>query len=59
MVHAGHLLITAQGNDEQIKKSYKIIIGAVIGLAIVLTAYSVSNYVSKAALKATNYGNGL
>lgn len=56
MVHAGHKLITAQGNQEQIEEAYKVIMGAVIGLILVLTSYSIAYFVGKAAKRATRFG---
>jgi len=42
MVYGGYLWMTAQGEDEQIKKAQKIIISTIIGLVIVLSAYAIS-----------------
>ncbi len=56
MTHAGHKLITAHGNQEEIESAYKIIMGAVIGLILVLTSYSIAYYVGKAAKRATRFG---
>lgn len=56
MVHAGHQLITAHGNQEKIESAYKIIIGAVIGLVLILTSYSIAYYAGKAAQRATRFG---
>lgn len=41
IIYAGFLWMTAGGNDEQVGKAKKIIINAVIGLAIILSAYSI------------------
>jgi len=56
MVYAGHLLMTARGNEEMIQKGYKTIIGAVIGLILVLSSYSIAYFVGKSAQKVTRYG---
>ena len=40
-VYAGFLYVTAYGNDEQIQKSKKILIYAVIGLIVVILSYSI------------------
>jgi hypothetical protein len=40
-VYAGFLYVTAYGNDEQIQKSKKIMIYAVIGLIVVILSYSI------------------
>jgi len=42
MVLAGYWRITAHGEEDKIGKSNKTMIGAVIGLAIVLMAYSIT-----------------
>lgn len=56
MVNAGHLLITAHGNQEMIDKAYKTIAGAIIGLILVLTSYSIAYFVGKSLTKVTRYG---
>ncbi len=40
-VYAGFLYVTAYGSDEQIQKSKKILIYAVIGLVLVVLSYSI------------------
>ena len=45
IVYAGYLWMTAGGNDEQVGKAKKIITGSIIGLIIILLAYSISNFV--------------
>ncbi|MFA6424244.1 MAG: Ig-like domain-containing protein [Candidatus Magasanikbacteria bacterium] len=45
MIYAGYLWMTAGGNDEQITQSKKIITNAVIGLAIILSAYGIVSFV--------------
>ncbi len=47
MIYAGYLWMTAGGNDEQITQSKSIIRNAVIGLAIILSAYSIVSYIMK------------
>jgi len=42
MIYAGYLWMTARGEEEQIKKSQKIIIASVIGLVIVVSAYAIT-----------------
>lgn len=51
MVYAGFLWMTAHGKEEQIETARKIIIAAVIGLAIVVGAYAITNFIVKAAVK--------
>lgn len=38
MIYAGWLWMTAQGKEEQVMKAKKIMLGAVIGLAIIISA---------------------
>ncbi len=42
MVYAGYLWMTARGEEDQIDKARKIIIAAVIGLVIVVSAYAIT-----------------
>jgi len=42
----GLIWMTASGNEEKISKAKKIIIGAVIGLAITLSAYTITSFVA-------------
>ena len=41
-VYAGFLWMTARGDEEQIRKAQKIIMGAGIGLIIVVSAYAIT-----------------
>ena len=45
VVYAGFLWMTGGGNSEQVEKARKILTAAVIGLLIILSAFSISNYV--------------
>ncbi len=42
IIYGGIIWMTAQGNDEKVAKSKKIIINSIIGLIIVVSAYAVS-----------------
>jgi hypothetical protein len=44
-IYGGFLWMTAGGNEETLKKAKKWIINAVIGLIIVLAAYSITSFV--------------
>ncbi|MBT3538603.1 hypothetical protein HOF40_03410 [Candidatus Parcubacteria bacterium] len=46
MVYAGILWMTAQGKDEQVEKSRKIIIASLIGLFIIVSAYAITIFVT-------------
>jgi hypothetical protein len=46
MVYAGYLWMTARGEADQVEKAKKIIVGALIGLVIVLSAYAITVFVT-------------
>lgn len=57
-VYAGYLWMTAGGNDDQVTKAKNILFSAIIGLIIVLMAYSVTSFVLKSIYASTqNYGS--
>jgi len=45
MVYAGYLWMTARGEEEQIKKAQKIITSSIIGLVVVMSAWSITFFV--------------
>ena len=45
IIYAGVMWMTAAGNEQQVSKAKDIIIAAVIGLVIVLSAYAITNFV--------------
>ena len=47
MVFGGFMWMTARGNEEQTKKALSTITAAVIGLIIVLSSYTITNFVFK------------
>lgn len=47
MVYAGFLWMTARGESDQVDKARKIIVGSIIGLVIVLSAYAITVFVTK------------
>lgn len=51
MIYAGYLWMTAQGNQEQVEKSKKIIINASIGLAVILSAWAITYFLLNAFSK--------
>ena len=53
MVYAGFLWMTAQGEAEKVNTAKKLIVQAVIGLAIVLAAYAITSFVVGALQEAT------
>lgn len=46
IIYGGYIWMVARGNEENVLKAKKIIISAVIGLAIVTTAYSISYFIA-------------
>jgi len=44
-IYAGFLWMTAQGNEEQISKAKKMLVNAVIGLVIIMAAWSITAFV--------------
>ena len=42
MVYAGYLWMTAQGEEEQVKKAQKIITATIIGLVVVISAFAIT-----------------
>lgn len=45
MIYGGLLWMTAQGNEQQVTKAKDLIIAAVVGLVIVLSAYAITAYI--------------
>jgi len=52
-VYAGFLWMTAAGNDEQVTKAKTMMIQSVVGMAIILSAYAIVNFVVVSLLDAT------
>lgn len=53
IIMAGYKLMTAGGNDEKVKQSVAQIRNAIIGLLIVLAAYSITVFVTRSIINAT------
>ena len=45
-LYGGYLWMTAQGNDQKVADAKKIIVRAVIGMVIVLSAYSITYFIA-------------
>lgn len=45
IIYAGFLWMTAAGNDSQVKTAKNIMVSAVIGLVILLSAFAISDFV--------------
>ena len=54
VIYAGFLWMTASGNEEQISKAKKIMIGAIIGLIITLSAFAIYSFVMSALMGGSN-----
>jgi hypothetical protein len=52
-VYAGYLIMTSAGNEEKVTKGKATLRTAVIGVLVILLAYSILYFVSEALLKAT------
>lgn len=46
MVYGGYLWMTDRGNEDQVDKAKKIITAAIIGIAIIMGAYAITQYVT-------------
>ncbi len=53
IVYAGFLYLTAQGEDEKVKKAKKLLSQAVIGLVIIIAAYAIAAFVIEALSEAS------
>lgn len=58
MVYAGYLWMTAQGEEEPIKKAQNIIKSSIIGLIITVGAYSITSFVVPKILERTTGPTG-
>lgn len=58
IVYAGFLWMTAGGDPGQVEKAKQWIINAVIGLAIMLSAFAIASFIIGALLKATTGAGG-
>jgi hypothetical protein len=56
IVYAGFLWMTAAGNDEQVDKAKSVMSAAVIGLAIIMSAYVITQFVFQSLTRATKGG---
>jgi hypothetical protein len=56
-IYAGFLWMTAGGEEEKAGKARKLLYDGVIGLAIILAAYSITYFISNSLLKGTTGNN--
>lgn len=57
IIFAGFKYMTAGGNDSQIDEAKKLIINAIIGLLIVLSAYAITAFISSRIIAAVRGAN--
>lgn len=57
VLYAGFLMMTAAGNEEKVEKGKGVLVYALIGLAIILSAYAISVFFIGQLSDATNTGN--
>lgn len=48
VIYAGLMWMTAAGNEDQIKKAQKILLAAITGLIIILSAYAITKFIGSA-----------
>ena len=53
ILYAGFKWMTAGGNEEQVSDAKKILMAGIVGLAIILSAYIIANFVIKQIYSAT------
>ncbi|MFH1173075.1 MAG: pilin, partial [bacterium] len=58
ILYAGFLWMTSGGNDDKVDKAKKILINAVIGLAIILAAWGIVTFIIGRLIDATSGGDG-
>lgn len=58
VIYAGFLWMTAAGNQDKIQRAKDILKAAVIGLAIILSAFAITNFIINQLLEATNGPGG-
>ncbi|PIR43060.1 hypothetical protein COV24_04755 [candidate division WWE3 bacterium CG10_big_fil_rev_8_21_14_0_10_32_10] len=56
IIYAGFIWTTSMGNQEKVDKAKKTIWGAVIGLAVILSAYAITNFIIKSFYDASMGG---
>ncbi|MBI2459055.1 MAG: IPT/TIG domain-containing protein [Parcubacteria group bacterium] len=56
IIYAGWLWMTAEGQEEKIAKAKKVLIGAVIGLLIAVSAFAIASFILSKLIGATTGG---
>ncbi len=58
VIYGGFLWMTAGGNEEKVTKARKLLLNAVVGLIIIVSAYSITTFVIGAISGAAGTGSG-
>ncbi len=56
ILYAGYTIMTAAGNEEKVAQGKKILMNAVIGLAIIFSSLAITQFIINALMKATGIG---
>jgi len=54
VLYGGYLWMTSFGNEQKVEKAKELIIGAVIGLVIIVAAYTITTFVVNSILGSVN-----
>ena len=55
IIYAGFMWMTAAGNADKVGKAKNTMIAAIIGLAVVLSAYAITDFIIDRMIDATSY----
>jgi len=58
ITYAGYVIMTSEGNEEKISQGKKILINAVIGIAIILSSFAIVQFIINALSEATGLTQG-
>lgn len=53
ITYAGYIIMTSEGNEEKVSQGKKILTNAIIGLAIILSAFAIVQFVINSLMRAT------
>ncbi len=59
VLYAGYLWMTSQGNEEVVAQAKKMLVNGVVGLVIILAAFTITSFILRSLLRAINGNNGL
>jgi len=58
VIYAGFTIMTSEGNEEKMEQGKRILKNAVIGLVIILSAFSIASFIINSLAKATGINRG-